>query len=614
MKEPARTLIGEIERVVSALPDTVLFHGAGADGLQRFAAIMGVEPPPGLAAFLTAHDGGLLGPEARLLTVAESVARVTGVKRTPGLSSWPAGLWPIADRTGRRYALDAEEANGDGEWPVVEVTERGVDRVGTSFLRFLHVLCAELATGGVAGEAAVALAETRCQRDPGLADHWLDFAELLEPAGRSGEIDATLASALRAATPPTPALMLAIGMRAVRAGDDDGALRAFSDAIALEPIGARDDDARLDAAALVSVLAAERGDAAAAAAARALLGEAMVATAAFWRGEALAALAEPVATVEPSKGSPPPATGAVGQSPPAPTRSTSLVGALALRIVGALDPEDRDLAKLMAPTPALREGLRQLQAAREALESGHADAAARDARAALALPALAGLGAAQAFLAEALNAVRAPDAVAAARKATELNPALVDGWRELGDAQLEAGVLKEAEAAFRQVVAMDATYGLGYAKLAQVLLEEGRTLEALDAIGEAGSRGGDPFFIAAIRGDIYAEMERHHDAADAYDVALAFEPEDHWALHQAALEHGLAGNTARASELFQLAMERDHEGCHQTLIDYGDHLRRLGRIGDAVKLYRRAVAAVPGDPEWKQTLREAERELLAAPN
>ena len=590
MKEPARTLIGEIERVVSALPDTVLFHGVGAEGLQRFQAIMGVAPPPGLAAFLTAHDGGLLGPEARLLTVDESVARATGTKRTPGLSNWPVGLWPIADRTGRRYALDAEEANGDGEWPVVEVTERGVDRVGTSFLRFLHVLCAELATGGVAGEAAVALAETRCQRDPGLADHWLDFAELLEPAGRADEIDATLASALLAATPPTPALMLAIGMRAVRGGDNDGALRAFSDAIALEPVGARDDDARLDAAALVSVLASERGDAAAAAAARALLGEAMVATAAFWRGEALAALAEPKED------------------------KASLVGALALRIVGALDPEDRDLPKLLAPTPALRDGLRQLQAAREALESGHADAAARDARAALALPALAGLGAAQAFLAEALNAVRAPDAVAAARKATELNPALVDGWRELGDAELEAGSLKEAEAAFRHVVAMDATYGLGYAKLAQVLLEEGRTLEALDAIGEAGTRGGDPFFIAAIRGDIYAEMDRHSDAADAYDQALAFEPDDHWALHQAALEHGLAGNTARASELFQSALEHDREGCHQTLIDYGNHLRRLGRIGDAVKLYRRAVAAVPGDPEWKQTLREAERELLAAPN
>jgi tetratricopeptide (TPR) repeat protein len=599
MKEPARTLIGEIERVVSALPDAVLFRGASPDGLARFQAVMGMAPPPGLAAFLSAHDGGLLGPETKLLTMDEALARVSGTRRTAGISSWPAGLWPIVDRAGRRYALDAEEASGDGEWPVVEVTEQGVDRVGTSCLRFLHVLCAELASVGMPGESAITLCEARCHRDPGLADHWLDFAELLEPEGRAAEIDATLAAALRAATPPTPALMLAIGMRAVRVGDHEGALRAFSDAIALEPIGARDDDARLDAAALVSVLAAERGDTAAVAAARALLGEATVATAAFWRGEALAALAERSET---------------GESGKAFDAPISNVGALAIRIVAALDPLDRDLAKLRAPTPALREGLSRLQAAREELEAGRAAAAARDARAIAALPALVDLGAAQAFLAEALNAVRAPDAAAVAKRAIELNPALVDGWRELGDAELEAGRLKEGEAAFRQVVAMDATYGLGYAKLAQVLLEQGRTLEALEAIGEAGSRGGDPFFIAAIRGDIYAEMERHTDAADAYDLALAFEPDDHWALHQAALEHGFAGNSSRASELFAAALQHDREGCHQTLVDYGDHLRRLGRIGDAVRLYRKAVAAVPGDPDWKQTLREAERELLAAPN
>src|SRR4051812_22155242 len=557
MKEPARTLIGEIERVVSALPDAVLFRGASPDALARFQAVMGMAPPPGLAAFLAAHDGGLLGPETKLLTMDEALARVSGTRRTPGISSWPAGLWPIVDRAGRRYALDAEEASGDGEWPVVEVTEQGVDRVGTSCLRFLHVLCAELASVGIPGESAISLCEARCHRDPGLADHWLDFAELLEPEGRAGEIDATLAAALRAATPPTPALMLAIGMRAVRIGDQEGALRAFSDAIALEPIGARDDDARLDAAALVSVLAAERGDTAAVAAARALLGEATVATAAFWRGEALAALAEP------SEPRPPSGDSAVAQTSD-PTASPSAapsgdpvagrtgpfqgpisnVGALAVRIVAALDPLDRDLSKLRAPTPALREGLSRLQAAREELEAGRAAAAARDARAVAALPALVDLGAAQAFLAEALNAVRAPDAAAVAKRAIELNPALVDGWRELGDAELEAGRLKEGEAAFRQVVAMDATYGLGYAKLAQVLLEQGRTLEALEAIGEAGSRGGDPFFIAAIRGDIYAEMERHTDAADAYDLALAFEPDDHWALHQAALEHGFAGNSS----------------------------------------------------------------------
>ncbi len=122
MKEPARTLIGEIERAVSVLPDAVLYRGAPAEALSRFQTVMGVPPPPGLAAFLAAHDGGLLGPETRLLTMDESLARVTGAKRTPGISAWPAGLWPLIDRGARRYALDAEEANGDGEWPVVEVT------------------------------------------------------------------------------------------------------------------------------------------------------------------------------------------------------------------------------------------------------------------------------------------------------------------------------------------------------------------------------------------------------------------------------------------------------------------------------------------------------------
>ena len=575
MREPAQTLVGELERIVSALPDAVLFPGLGAEGQRRFAAAMGVPPPPGLATFLAAHDGGILAPDARLLTIEEAAARVSGSRGSSrggfGGVRWQVGLWPVAERAGRRYALDAEEASGDGEWPVVEVTEHGVDRVGTSFLRFLHVLCAELAAGSAVGDVAIALAETRCQRDPGHADHWLDLAELLDAAGRAAEIDATLAAALRAATPATPALMLAIGMRAVRASSNEGpsrveaeekALRAFRDAIALEPVGARDDDARLDAAALVFVLAAERGDAVTAAAARALLGESTSATAAFWRGEALAALAED------------------GAAPVPP------VGALALRIVAMLEPDDRDLPRLQAPSAELRAGLRRLKEGRDALEAGQAEAAVRSARAAIG-----DAGARRRSVPRRRSWPRRSmpraiaGAAAAAQRATEINPTLVDGWRELGDAQLEAGALKEAEAAFRRVVAMDTTYGLGYAKLAQVLLEQARTLEALEAIGEAARRGGDPFFIAAIRGDIYAEMERHPEAAEAYDQALAIDPEDHWALHQAALEHGFAGHQGRASELFQAALDHDRDGCHQTLVDYGDHLRRIGphrRRGEAV--------------------------------
>jgi tetratricopeptide (TPR) repeat protein len=591
MVDPANTLIGELEREVSILPGASLFPGAGSDAAGRFHSAMMRWPPPGFAAFLSAHDGGILGPDIKLLTLAEAAQRRSQSEREAARpNAWPVGLWPIIERSGQRFALDADEATTDGEWAVVEVSERGVDRVGTSFLRFLHVMVAELAAAARTESdpvPPVALAQERCRRDPGLADHWLDLADLQEQAGRLDEIDGTLTSALRAALPPTPALLLTLGMRAVRQEDWTTATRAFEDAIALEPLAARDDDARLDAAALVYVLASERGDAVAMASARRVLGPAASATAAFWRAEALQAIAaeQAASTVD-----------------------------LALRIVSALVPEDTDVAKLRQRTPALLAGLKSLQLAREALETGRPDQAVREARAAVAAGPVSTLGAAHALLAEALNANRDRGALDAARRATELNPFLVEGWRELGDAHLEAGDLKGAELAFRRVVEMDPTYGLGYAKLAQVLLEQGRSLEALESITSAADRGGDPFFLAAIRGDIYAEMERHSEAAESYDHALKVEPDDHWALHQAAVEHGFAGHTTRAAELFEAALKNDRDGCHQTLVDYGDHLRRIGRIGDAVRLYRRAVAAVPGDPEWKQTLREAERELLAAPN
>jgi hypothetical protein len=40
----------------------------------------------------------------------------------------------------------------------------------------------------------------------------------------------------------------------------------------------------------------------------------------------------------------------------------------------------------------------------------------------------------------------------------------------------------------------------------------------------------------------------------------------------------------------------------------------VGRIGDAVRMYRRAVAACPHDVEWRRVLREAELELMSAPS
>src|SRR5262249_1563979 len=150
-------------------------------------------------------------------------------------------------------------------------------------------------------------------------------------------------------------------------------------------------------------------------------------TVSFWRGEAL--------------------QGAAAETP-------TPVAQLALRIVAALEPQDPDVAKLRAPTPELRTALRRLHEARLELALGRPAEAVRTAEEGLSTPALAEIGAAHALLAEALNATRERGAVEAAQKATALNPFLVDGWRELGDAHLEANDLKGAEAAFRRVVAM----------------------------------------------------------------------------------------------------------------------------------------------------------------
>ena len=81
-----------------------------------------------------------------------------------------------------------------------------------------------------------------------------------------------------------------------------------------------------------------------------------------------------------------------------------------------------------------------------------------------------------------------------------------------------------------------------------------------------------------------------------------------------AVVAGATDNNTRAAVLFQSALDNDNDGCHQTLVDFAQLMQRVGRIGDAVRLLRRAVAAVPGEPEWRQWLKDAEKELAAAPN
>jgi tetratricopeptide (TPR) repeat protein len=615
MADPVRTLLLEIEEQCGKLSGCEFAKAPGGEArLRKLRAMFSAAISPGYAAFMTRYDGGRLARGARsddeptekaTIVDAPAAGDATAGAEDPHEKDDPVylhllafdesqrvleeagaaqdwkGLWPVARRGPRIFALDFE-AMSEGEHPVVEVGDRSVDRVGSSFLRFVSACLGEIAMGE--GADALLLARELCRRDPGLAEHWVHLIDFLEDNGRKSEIDAVLDEALRCASPPGPALVIQVALRALDRGESMRALAAIEDALGLEPLTARDDDARLDAAAILLVLAGERNDGKGKQRALEALGGAAASTGAYWRGEALRALVQ----------------------------GDTVRAELAGRVVAALVPGDEDLARLLPPSPGLLVAVRALLKAREALEQGELDEAVRHARAAVAEKPDLGIG--QAVLAETLNAARERGALDAARRATELNPALIDGWRELGDAYMEARQSAQAEAAFRAALARDESYALARAKLAQALLDQGRAREALEMALAAEDRGGDAFMVAAIRGDILAEMSRHEEAAESYDRALRLEPEDHFILHQAAIAHSRAGHDSRAEVLFEQAMRHDHDGCHQTLVDYGDLLRRVGRIGDAVRLYRKAVAAVPGDPDWRRLLRDAERELMAAPN
>src|SRR5688572_22464542 len=161
--DPVATLLLAVEKDAAALAGARLHDvRPNARLAARLAEASGRAVPPGVVAFFSRFDGARLGPEARILTFEEGLV----LRRDPRRAADFKGLWPIAERHGRLYALDTECPGTDGEWPVVELADRSVDRAGTTLLRFLQALLADMALE--AGADDVTRARTLCARDPGL--------------------------------------------------------------------------------------------------------------------------------------------------------------------------------------------------------------------------------------------------------------------------------------------------------------------------------------------------------------------------------------------------------------------------------------------------------------
>ncbi len=220
---------------------------------------------------------------------------------------------------------------------------------------------------------------------------------------------------------------------------------------------------------------------------------------------------------------------------------------------------------------------------------------------------------------------RGPEAIAALRQATTLDPARPEAWRDLADELILAGDAAGADAAYarqikasvRDPVLIDAAGALCDNRLAVAerilrgfLKAHPTDVAAIRMLAETGTRLGRyedaehllerclelaPGFTAA-RHNYAVVLYRQSKGAEAVAQAerlLAEEPRNpsYRALKAAAL--GRVGDYAQAIEDYE-AVLKDHPAQPKAWMSYGHALKTVGRGADSIAAYRQSITLLPG--------------------
>ncbi|MBV9345626.1 MAG: sulfotransferase [Gammaproteobacteria bacterium] len=244
------------------------------------------------------------------------------------------------------------------------------------------------------------------------------------------------------------------------------------------------------------------------------------------------------------------------------------------------------------------------------------------------------------------EANRAPEAVAALRRAVELQPASPDGWRLLAD-QLDASADSEGATEARARYLKAANRDPRLMEAAAALVDN--RLPAADATLRA-HLALHPTDIAALRmrAEVAGRLRRYQDAqqllerclelAPGFDAAranyagvllrqgnapaalaqaeqlLSREPRHPGYRNLLAAAHANVGSYAEAIAVYERLLE-ELPAQPRIWLSYGHALRTAGRTSDAIKAYRRAIGLEPsaGEAYWSlanlKTFRFDERDL-----
>jgi tetratricopeptide (TPR) repeat protein len=153
----------------------------------------------------------------------------------------------------------------------------------------------------------------------------------------------------------------------------------------------------------------------------------------------------------------------------------------------------------------------------------------------------------------------------------------------------------EAETVLRGLLARDAANGPALEQLSQLLMDEGRSQEAVKLLSDAAGQSSSPE-VYDLLGDAYSQAKDYPKAEDAYRKAVEEDPDDPGHLHGLAQALMAEDKYAEALEQFKRLTEIE-PSTSENYLRMAQLYRRLGKFDQAEASLLRAKQLAPGSLE-----------------
>jgi tetratricopeptide (TPR) repeat protein len=153
----------------------------------------------------------------------------------------------------------------------------------------------------------------------------------------------------------------------------------------------------------------------------------------------------------------------------------------------------------------------------------------------------------------------------------------------------------DAEKVLRGILQRDADNGPALEQLSQILMDEGRSQEAIQLLSDAANDSASPD-VYDLLGDAYNQAHEYDKAEDAYRKAIAQDPDDPGHLHGLANALMAQDKYPEALEIFKKLTEIEPT-TGDNFVRMAELYRRLGKFDQAEAAIVRAKQLSPGNLE-----------------